>query len=357
MSLKLNPGAKICIQSATDSPSFLIEVPIRGVSLCSVQVAADNLPGAHEFLCSTLIDGRTDVQIDEQAETELVQIGLFAPADSLPQAVNYEFPRCCPTYSGPLLSRAEVEAISSERSPSCQLRLPTEWSEQAIRFMAHRGDGIWAPVRVDSHSGPDDRAATKRLELCLPANVSDSDATRAQFIQEGFVNLDNLLPAEHVAELGRYFQALTAEGFLPCLNDRGTHRYVAHNHTVARYWHDQLNRRVSQLARQPTKPSYCFASVYAAGGGLSWHNDRTPCEYTIALLLFYTPLRADNRSPWALKLKARDGTVHSVHQRVGDALMFKGRELMHSRDVLPDGHRSVSLMFHFVDADYAGEME
>ncbi len=184
----------------------------------------------------------------------------------------------------------------------------------------------------------------------------DSDATRAQFELEAFVTLDNLLPVEHVAELDRYFQAVAAEGFLHRLDEQGTHRFVAHNHPVAKFWHDQLNERVSQLAGQRTKPSYCFASLYVAGD-LPWHTDRPPCEYTIALLLSCAPLNADQRSPWALKLKARDGSVHSVFQRVGDALIFRGRELLHSREVLPEGHRSASLLFHFVNEDYDGEME
>ena len=69
------------------------------------------------------------------------------------------------------------------------------------------------------------------------------------------------------------------------------------------------------------------------------------------------PLDAEGRSPWALKLTGRDGTIHSLHQGVGEALIFKGRELRHGRDMLPEGHRSASLLFHFVDEDYDGVME
>ena len=97
-------------------------------------------------------------------------------------------------------------------------------------------------------------------------------------------------------------------------------------------------------------------SLYREGGDLKWHVDRPPCEYTITLLVDYAPLDAADHSPWALKLRARDGRTRELHQRVGDALIFKGRELKHSRDVLPTGHRSASLLFHFVDADYDGVM-
>jgi len=186
--------------------------------------------------------------------------------------------------------------------------------------------------------------------------VLDASATCAFLSSEGFVELPELLPRSHVAELGRYFQALAAEGFLALDTDRGSCRHVAHNHPVANFWHDQLNERVTQLVGRRTKPSYSFVSIYVAGGDLKWHTDRPPCEYTITLLLDYAPLDDAGRSPWALKVRGRDGTIHGLHQRIGDALIFKGRELKHCREVLPTGHRSASLLFHFVDADYDGEM-
>ncbi len=221
LSLELNPSATISISDPDASPSFLVEAPIKGASFSSVRVCADNLPGAHAFLRSILIDGNKNAQISEQDAVELRQIGLFAPADALPQAVEF----------------------------------------------------------------------------------------------------------------------------------------TAHNHLVANFWHDQLNERVTQLAGQRTKLSYSFVSLYIEGGDLFWHTDRPPCEYTITLLLDYAPLDADSRSPWALKVKGRDGTTHSLHLRVGEALILKGRELVHGREVLPDAHRSASLLFHFVNEDFAGELE
>ncbi len=188
-------------------------------------------------------------------------------------------------------------------------------------------------------------------------STDDSAAIREFFAREGFAELAGLLPAEHVAELGRYFQALAAEGFLGLDTDRGCCRHVAHNHPIANAFHGQLNERISQLVGKRTKPSYSFVSIYVAGGDLKWHTDRPPCEYTVTLLLDYAPLDAEGRSRWALEVTGRDGVIHDLHQRVGDALIFKGRELSHCRDVLQAGHRSASVLFHFVDEDYDGEME
>jgi len=194
------------------------------------------------------------------------------------------------------------------------------------------------------------------LASTADAAALDNAETRAHFAREGFATMQNLLPAAHVAALGHYFRELAAEGFLARDDAGGTRRFVAHNHPVAAFWHQQLNERVTQLVAQCSKPSYSFVSVYDEGGDLYWHVDRPPCEYTITLLVDYAPLDAKQRSPWALNIRGRDGRLHAVHQRLGEALIFKGRELRHSRELLPRGHRSTSILFHFVDADYQGEM-
>jgi len=188
------------------------------------------------------------------------------------------------------------------------------------------------------------------------AAALDNAATRAHFAREGFAIMQDLLPTAHVAALGHYFRELAAQGFLERDDAGNTRRFMAHNHPVADFWHHQLNERVAQLVGRGTQPSYSFVSVYEAGGDLCWHVDRPPCEYTITLLVDYAPLDAEQRSPWALNIRGRDGRLHAVHQCLGEALIFQGRELKHSRDLLPSGHRSTSILFHFVDDDYQGEM-
>lgn len=354
LSLQLNPSARISICDPESSPSFLVEAPVKGASLSCVRVNAENLPGAHAFLCSILINGHKDAQIGEQDAVELCRIGLFATADAIPQAVAYRFPLRDDRYSGTLRLCSSIDDPESRSAHHPALRLPAEWPEQALRFEPHHHGSVWAPVQATSGAELDGRPDNECAEAGPSEMVLDGAAIRTQFDREGFAVLENLLPAEHVKELGEYFQALAAQGFLACDEVRGARRHFAHNHPVANFWHDQLNERVSQLVGQRTKPSYSFVSLYIAGGDLLWHTDRPPCEYTITLLLDYTPLDADGRSPWALKLKGRDGTIHSLHQRVGDALILKGRELLHSRGVLPNGHNSASLLFHFVNEDYDG---
>jgi hypothetical protein len=351
LGLALNPCARISVHADAASTAFLVQAPVRGAQVSTRWVAANEHPAAHGFLVSTLIRGERVEQASAEAIAELRAVGLLAPMDAVPQAVHYDLAAHSHPVATPRLDAAAAADRAGAPVRGRGFRLPEDWAASSLRFQPHHHGSVWAPVLVDAppmqpaDEGPGPAAA----EL-------DAPATREQFAREGFVELADLLPASHVAELGRYFQALAAEGFMSLDENRGSRRFISHSHPVADFWHDQLNQRVSQLVGRATKPSYSFVTIYLAGGDLKWHTDRPPCEYTITVLLDYAPLGSDARSSWPLLVKGRDGRVHELHQRIGDALIFKGRELEHCRAILPEGHRSASLLFHFVDAEYDGEM-
>ena len=49
--------------------------------------------------------------------------------------------------------------------------------------------------------------------------------------------------------------------------------------------------------------------------------------------------------------------VIGTRARIGDGVAFYGRELSHSRPVLPEGRRSTSLLLHFVPEGFAGPLD
>lgn len=125
---------------------------MKGASLSSVRVCAENLPGAHAFLCSIHIDGRKDVQIGEQDAAELRQIGLFAPTDAMPQAVAYQFPLRDPACSGTLLSRSSMSGTGNRNAQLSALRLPADWWSRRFALnrstmAAHGHRSAWLTVR------------------------------------------------------------------------------------------------------------------------------------------------------------------------------------------------------------------
>ena len=93
-----------------------------------------------------------------------------------------------------------------------------------------------------------------------------------------------------------------------------------------------------------------FAS-YLAGAVLEPHRDRAQCELSISLQIDYAP-EPEGDTPWPLLIEGR-----AVPLGLGDALVYRGRELTHARGALPEGHASASIFFHYVPEGFTGSLD
>jgi hypothetical protein len=166
--------------------------------------------------------------------------------------------------------------------------------------------------------------------------------------------LPDLVPPGLLPALQRYYRALVAEGWVPFGDAQVTARYAAHGEPLARALHARLSGLASALAGEPMKPSYPYFVTYIGGASLAPHRDRPQCELTISLLIDESP-RSPGPSTWPLHLETPEGEV-ALHLHPGEGLAFYGRELLHSRPVLPEGRRSTSLLLHFVPEGFDGPL-
>src|SRR5439155_112893 len=58
-----------------------------------------------------------------------------------------------------------------------------------------------------------------------------------------------------------------------------------------------------------------------------------------------------------IRTRQTDSGEVAVFQGIGDGLVYRGPEVPHWRDRLPDGHTSTSIFFHYVAADFAGPLD
>jgi hypothetical protein len=178
----------------------------------------------------------------------------------------------------------------------------------------------------------------------------------AQFQRHGYAIVRDLIHPVLLGALRRYYRELVAGGRLPLGDDQVAERYRLRNEPVAMFFHPQLASLVSRIAAEPVIPSYVYFASYPAGSALPRHVDRVQCEFSISLLVDYSP-EPDGRCGWPLFLDhpdLPDGVV-AADLGIGDALFYRGRTLVHYRDHLPAGHQSSSLFFHYVREDFAGD--
>jgi hypothetical protein len=89
-------------------------------------------------------------------------------------------------------------------------------------------------------------------------------------------------------------------------------------------------------------PTYCYARLYVAGDELKRHRDRQACEVVATVHLGHA---GDEPPP-----PVRFAPDHAVHQRPGDAVIFRGDQLDHWRDPFA-GTNFGQLFVNYVRAD------
>jgi len=176
-----------------------------------------------------------------------------------------------------------------------------------------------------------------------------------KFQSQGYAPVGRLIHPFHIAALRRYYRHQLRSGRLRLGDSQCPRRYVSDNDSVARFFHQQLTAAASAFAGEPLRASYVYLASYQPGAILKKHTDREQCEFSVTLCLDYAP-EPRNATPWPLHLHKTSGRV-TVFQAIGDALLYRGCLLPHSRDPLPEGHTSTSIFFHYVRQDFTGSLD
>ncbi len=176
-----------------------------------------------------------------------------------------------------------------------------------------------------------------------------------QFREKGYVSLGNLIHPFNLAALRRYYRHAIRRGAIRLGDEQSPRRYVAHNESVARFFHHQIANALSAIVGEAIKPSYVYLASYLSGAELKKHTDRQQCEFSVTLCLDFSP-EPKLATPWPLRLDTSEGTI-TIYQALGDGLVYRGTKVPHYRNVLAEGHTSTSIFFHYVPADFSGPLE
>jgi hypothetical protein len=288
------------------------------------------------------------------------------PVDVVDQVVH---PGCVLTH-GPELppalggNRSLVEGLALE-GPIAWVPHPITgalqpfWLNSELEDVLSRRRSAVAATELPSHLGS---VLTMAGILVQPCDIEKmtvvasklAETAGMQFRDRGYTPVSGLIHPFHVAALRRYFRHCIRKGGMHLGDTQSPRRYVAHNDSVARFFHHQLAAAVALFAGEPIKPSYVYAASYQGGAKLERHTDREQCEFSISFCLDYSP-EPSLSTGWPLQLHTHQGTV-TVYQALGDALLYRGRQLPHSRATLRQGHTSTSIFFHYVRENFAGPL-
>jgi hypothetical protein len=278
------------------------------------------------------------------------QCSLYSPGQ-LPEELNRK---------QELLARfARTGTVAWVRDPATDSLLPF-WLGEKFEAMVRN---VRAGTVASAELSADDRFLLAAAHiLTLPDHAGQRVRRRNQVVREsatifagkGYVPVSDLIHPFHVAALRRYYRFMIRRGLIHLGDQQSPRRYVAHNEPVARFFHHQIATTVSMLAGQPVKPSYVYLASYLSGAELKKHTDREQCEFSVTLCLDFSP-EPERETAWPIHLDTPQGKV-TVHQSIGDGLGYRGTQLPHYRDVLPEGKTSTSIFFHYVAAEFEGSL-
>jgi hypothetical protein len=177
----------------------------------------------------------------------------------------------------------------------------------------------------------------------------------SEHFERGYTTLSNLIHPFHVGALRRYYRFHTRAGSFPLGDTQVERRYAAYNEAVTRFYQYQFAQAISDVAASVVKPSYSYFVSYLSGSSLPSHYDREQCEYSISICIDASP-EPQGHNPWPIELQTHEGMLR-VWQHIGDGLLYRGRYLPHSREELPSGYSSSSMLLHYVDANFEGAVQ
>ncbi|HKP71965.1 MAG TPA: hypothetical protein VJT82_03440 [Pyrinomonadaceae bacterium] len=149
-----------------------------------------------------------------------------------------------------------------------------------------------------------------------------------------------------LAALRRYFRALDARGHLRA----SSNQHYAHNRRsiydeeTSRFVQQQISALAGRITPEPIRPSHTQVSVYQPGAFLRRHKDQPQYVWNLSLVIDAEP-EVDLNDAWPICLEV-GGRTTEVRLGIGDAVLYRGSELTHWRDVLP-ADESVTLLFCF----------
>jgi hypothetical protein len=397
--LALNPNAKIYpIDENGQTIAYRIIAPVKGRGLVDTTVQRDD-----QALFAAIGNAPARVPFAVEAKEGLEKIGLYVAEEriSLPVVFSNFFEWTCPDLF-PAFDLAESQHNGDETrlmvnprfffdgvsTVPAEISYRIQWpgsflSGNPVAWLEDPGTKILIPYWIKGEDLPFflDLKKTRRIPLKLDrAKKSMLMATRflvphdyaslvgdfwesicfearGKFKSDHYVNIGRIVTPFLLAAVRRYFRRLVEEGYLVLGDHQVERRHIAHNNDVSRFLHYQMTELGSRVAGAPLKPSYVYFSSYEPGSVLKKHTDREQCEISISFLVDFQP-EPHGVTRWPLFLEKDDERRQAVciYQKLGDALIYRGRRLPHWREALPDGCSSSSMFFHYVLQDFEGPL-
>jgi hypothetical protein len=191
-------------------------------------------------------------------------------------------------------------------------------------------------------------AARARMSFAPPAQ---SPAAQ-MFARQRYVAVAGLVSPEEASAVRQHMEKLQADGFMNLADSQVPNTPAIYGDPVLERLMVGLLPKMEFLTGLTLYPTYSYARLYKHGDVLKPHTDRAACEISVTLNLGQIP-----EEPWPIYLRMGQQPPVAAALRPGDALLYRGMEIVHWRDAYPGQHLAQAFL-HYVDGNgpHASEM-
>jgi hypothetical protein len=171
--------------------------------------------------------------------------------------------------------------------------------------------------------------------------MSNLDAT-------GYLKVEKLIDQATLSAVSQYFENKINRG------EWGQKELAVHDSSKFGYYADPLIEvllksclpAVEKETGLMLEPTYSFSRVYQGGEELKPHTDRPSCEISVTVNVACTM-----SEPWPIWMQYGSNDPTKCMLNPGDAVIYKGCEVMHWRRPLEQGAVNPQFMLHYVIKD------
>jgi hypothetical protein len=381
--LVLNPNVRIrTVKERDQIIAAHVWAPVRQASLQYNELNRDQSPRIFDFVRTVLANDR-DIHYDKDGEHELERLGILVEPRQISRRVRFNIPCIrlpdCPADSTPPCTELICQDSLTEHFP---WPIPDRDWRQFCDCVSSRDRLVWhqaTPLSVVHPWRFSGKSATHSVLRPVNARLSglpDSEvishsdlinegrrqrfddevrSAHEHFSAKGYATFSPNMPPPQLRALQNYYTSLVREGWMR-LGDSQSHRYWTHNDPIARNLQLRMLGLVRALTGRAVKPSYTYAVRYLQGAELPAHRDRLQCQYTITLLLDFE-CGNNKESPWPLVLYPDGGGPVTIRQEIANAVIYRGPEIVHARPRLMECSHSTSVILHYVDETFGGNLD
>lgn len=164
----------------------------------------------------------------------------------------------------------------------------------------------------------------------------------------GYLKVENLIDQTTLDTVSRYFENKINRG------EWGQKDLAVNDSSKFGYYADPLIEvllksclpTVEKETGLALEPTYSFSRVYQGGEELKPHTDRPSCEISVTVNVACT-----TSEPWPIWMQYASNDPTKCMLNPGDAVIYKGCEVMHWRRPLEQGAVNPQFMLHYVVKD------